>query len=741
MSLLRARRLPELESHAHQLLESHGGNGTLWKLLAAALYGQGKDHLAALERAVRLLPGDPEAHTNLGNALRARGRLEEAAAWHRRAIELKDDYAEAHNNLGSVARDLGQLGDAAKSFRRAIAIKADFPLAHDNLGIVMEMLGRSEEAIAAHRQALALAPDFAEAHLHLGHALRSLGRREEAAASYRRAVMMRPDHAEALLHLGNSHLVLGQLEAAVTSYRRLLKSHPHLVEAHSNLGNALRELRQSGEAVQSYRAALALQPEQPEIHNNLGNALLDLGQVEDAVQSYRRAIELKPDYAKAHGNLGSALRELGWLDEAAESLQRALTLQPDSAEMLTNYAIVQMLQGDADGAESNLRRSLELKPAAPAATIALAELAAAEGRFADSERLCRQAFASNPDSAPAWAAIVASRKMTAGDADWLVEAERLAQRPRAPRDAAQLHFALGKYFDDLKNYEKAFSHYYRANELVKTYRPPHDREKLSRAFDFIQHLYDRDFLEQARTRTHAGVRPIFIVGMPRSGTSLAEQILASHPAVFGAGELRFWKSASLKSNSATLENGPSAELSAQLAHEYLRQIASLAPRHSFVVDKMPANFMHLGMIHAALPDARIIHMRRNPVDTCLSIYFQNFHIAHTYSNDLDDLAHYYEEYRRLMRHWQATLPRDAILEVPYEALVDDPAAWSRKVVDFAGLDWDDACLDFHQTHRSVSTFSKWQVRQKITRSSVERWRNYEPFVGPLLRLSSVGAVA
>ncbi len=741
LTLLRAHRHAELEAGVRRLLERHGRNGTLWKLLAAALYGQGKDALAALETAAQLLPNDPEAHTNLGNALRARGKLEEAAARHRRAIQLKDDYAEAHNNLGGVLKDLGQLHDAAGSFGRAIALKAEFPMAHDNLGIVWQALGRYDEALVAHRRALALAPDFAEAHSHLGDTLRGLGRHEEAAASYRRAVMMKPELAEALLQLANAQLVLGQLEGAVASYRRLLQSHPHLTEAHSNLGNALRELRQSAEAVVSYQAALSLQPDQPEIHNNLGNALLDIGQVEGAVQSYRRAIELKPDYAKAHGNLGSALRELGWFDEAADSLQRALVLQPDSAEMLTNLAIVQMLQGKADEAASNLRRSLDLKPGAPAALIALAELTADEGRFADAESLCRQAFALNPDSAPAWAGVVASRKMTAADADWIVQAERLAQQPRPPRDAAPLHFAIGKYFDDVKDYDKAFAHYHRANELVKTYRPAHDREQLSRTFDFIERVFDRTFVEQARAQTDTGVRPIFIVGMPRSGTSLAEQILASHPAVFGAGELSFWKAASLRVSSATLERGPSAELSARLAHEYSQQIAALAPQHPYVVDKMPANFAHLGMIHAALPDAHIIHIRRNPIDTCLSIYFQNFHIAHSYSNDLGDLAHYYEEYRRTMLHWQAVLPRNAILEVPYEALVEDPEAWSRRMVEFVGLAWDEACLNFHQTARSVSTFSKWQVRQKISKSSVERWRNYERFVGPLLRLSPVGAAA
>jgi hypothetical protein len=205
--------------------------------------------------------------------------------------------------------------------------------------------------------------------------------------------------------------------------------------------------------------------------------------------------------------------------------------------------------------------------------------------------------------------------------------------------------------------------------------------------------------------------------------------------VFGAGELSYWKTASFEMGRRSLENGPSATLSAEFAANYLELLSTLAPGHAHVVDKMPANFAHLGMIHAALPESRIIHMRRDPIDTCLSIYFQNFHIAHSYANDLGDLAHYYDEYLRLMQHWHTVLPPGAILDVPYEALVDDPETWSRRMVEFAGLSWHEACLNFHETARSVSTFSKWQVRQKINRRSVQRWRNYAEFVGPLRRLS------
>jgi hypothetical protein len=224
--------------------------------------------------------------------------------------------------------------------------------------------------------------------------------------------------------------------------------------------------------------------------------------------------------------------------------------------------------------------------------------------------------------------------------------------------------------------------------------------------------------------------------MPRSGTSLAEQILASHPAIHGAGELTFWKGAAASYQSSALSRDASASTLSRLGDDYLRLLQDLSPGALRVVDKMPANVLFLGLIHAALPEARIIHMQRNPIDTCLSMYFQHFETPHPYAHDLQDLAHYYREYLRLMKHWRLTLPLGAILDVPYEGMVADHEAWSRRMLEFIGVPWHPQCLDFHLTGRTVMTASKWQVRQRISSASVARWRNYRKFVGPLLSLDA-----
>ncbi|HLZ98876.1 MAG TPA: sulfotransferase, partial [Steroidobacteraceae bacterium] len=376
-----------------------------------------------------------------------------------------------------------------------------------------------------------------------------------------------------------------------------------------------------------------------------------------------------------------------------------------------------------------------INPDLPAAITLLAELHSDKGRFAAAEELFRRVIAIEPESPEAWAGIAGLRKMTVNDAGWLAEAQRIAGQRLHPRNESSLRYAIGKYFDDVGDFEQAFINYRRANELTRMHRAGHDRAQVTQSIDEIISSFDRKWLNRARLDSTEAARPVFIVGMPRSGTTLAEQILASHRDVCGAGELPFWNTAA-STYAASVRNGELIQSTLQrCADDYRRLLTDLSADALRVVDKMPGNFLYLGLIHAALPSARVIHLRRNPIDTCLSIYFQNFGIVHSYANDMADLAHYYGEYRRVMDHWRLTLPADTILEVPYEGLIEDQEAWSRRMLEFIGLPWDPACMDFHRTDRAVSTFSKWQARQKITGSSVGRWRNYEKFLGPLLTLA------
>jgi tetratricopeptide (TPR) repeat protein len=598
-AMIQAGRYLEAEVSSRELLARHPQSGLGWKILGLCLWMLGKDALPALENAAGHLPGDAEAHSNLGNAYRRLGKLQEAVTSHRRALAIKSDYAEAHNNLGSALRDLGQYAEAADNYRRAIAIKPDFAMGY------------------------------------------------------------------------------------------------------GNLAKALHDLRQLDEAVAIYRRALALKPDLVEVHCGLGNALVDLGQPEEAVVSYRQALVLDPGCAEAHTNLGVALRQTGLPTDAEACCRRVLAADPNSI----------------------------------AAIILLAQLHADRGEFAAAEDRYKHAIAVQPESPEAWAGIAGLRRMTRDDAGWAAEMERIAAQRLPPRREAHLRYALGKYCDDVGEFDQAFAHYRRANELTRRRGGPRDRSDPAREADRIIQTFDERWIAAAGDGANPSSRPVLIVGMPRSGTTLAEQILASHPAVAGAGELPFWTVAA--ASHAPAADGASRDGSdiRGLADVYLRQLQGVSADSLRVVDKMPANFNNLGLIYAALPNAKIIHMRRNPIDTCLSIYFHDFQASHSYANDLGDLANYYGAYLRIMQHWRTRLPEGVLLEVSYEDLVRDQESWTRSMLEFIGLPWDPICLDFHRTARTITTFSKWQARQKLNGRSVERWRNYEKFIGPLRSLA------
>jgi hypothetical protein len=325
--------------------------------------------------------------------------------------------------------------------------------------------------------------------------------------------------------------------------------------------------------------------------------------------------------------------------------------------------------------------------------------------------------------------------MTSADRDWLKRAEQMLTESITAPDEINLRFSMGKFCDDTESYEKAFNNYKRANDLLKANAEPYDRQSHSRFVDDLVAAYPHGAFSSLSVASESS-RPVFVVGMMRSGTSLVEQIIASHPLARGAGELAFWTQAASRHEVALRSGTLDEALRRKLAAAYLRL---LGPDHSGiqrVVDKAPINADYLGMIHSVFPRARIIYMQRDPIDTCLSCYFQQFSAALNFTHSLDDLAHYYRQHRRLMDHWRSVLPAGTILEVPYAELVADQELWTRKILDHIALEWDESCLSFYSTRRTVVTASAWQVRQGMYQTSVERWRNYQAYVAPLIELAS-----
>jgi tetratricopeptide (TPR) repeat protein len=646
--------------------------------------------------------------------------------------------AEAHGNLGAALHDRGLWAQALASLRRALELDPNDVQVLVDAANALKALGRAREAAPLYQRALELDPRSSEAHNNLGNAFLELGRAAEAEGCYRRALELEPSGADIRCNLGNVLRIQGRLEEAIASTLHALAANPASSIAHNNLGLCLAGLGRRAEAAASYRQALELNPGYVEALNNLGNVLPELGERREALALFARAIELDPARAESHCNLGNVLFEFRRIEEAAASYRRALALEPRNVAALAGLGAAQRMQGRAAEAEASCRAALAVDSKAVSALSLLGEIRADRGQFTEAEELFRRTLDVDPGFPFAYYSIATNRKMTSADAAWLAGTEALLGRPLPLRHEISLHYARGKYFDDLTRYEEAFASYRLANELVRRYGVEYDRAGVAERVDRVIESFDAASIRRLQSHGPGSERPVFIVGMPRSGTSLTEQILASHPAVFGAGELPFWQSAFTTYEAAGLESHAAAGLISGMAQEYLDRLGALSSDAQRVVDKMPLNFMSVGLILAAFPRARIIHLKRHPIDTCLSIYFHYFSHLHPYANDLDNLAHYYGEYRRVTDHWRAVLPAANFLEISYEALIGDQEGWTRRMLEFVGLPWDPKCLDFHETDRVVITLSKWQVRQKMHTGSAGRFRNYERFLGPLEALATSG---
>jgi tetratricopeptide (TPR) repeat protein len=498
-------------------------------------------------------------------------------------------------------------------------------------------------------------------------------------------------------------------------------------------GNKFFEQGAHAEAAALYEEALELDSSFAEALSNLGSVLSHLGRYEEAEQCYREAIMINPNLSDPLANLGVLLRQKSYLSDSEALLRRALKLRPTDLDTRINLGLTLVFLGRLRDARAYFAKVLKTTPRSGLALYGMGQIAALEGQFEEAETTFRRVIEINPKMSNAWAALPLTRKMTKADSEWLKGAEEIATSRIHPLEEANLRFAMGKYCDDVNDFADAFKNFKRGNELLKTAAEDYDRKGRSTFIGGLMRIYSREAISTIGAPGSSSAKPVFVVGMPRSGTSLAEQIIASHPAAYGAGELSFW--AALIQKDEKLTHAVLSEPARpRVAEEYLHILEGFSANASRVIDKAPVNSDFLGLIYSVFPNARVIYMQRDPIDTCLSCYFQQFLTGINFTFDLSDLVHYYREHQRLMAHWHAVLPPGFMLDVPYEELVADQETWSRKMLEFIGLEWDPRVLEFHTNRRQVTTASAWQVRQKVYKSSVSRWRNYEKFIGPLKTL-------
>lgn len=515
-------------------------------------------------------------------------------------------------------------------------------------------------------------------------------------------------------------------------------------------GNALVRRGQVATAVECYRAALALEPQRFEAHANLGSALLLVGRFTEAETHFSHALAARPDEAPLHLALARACNAQYRLAEAEASYRRVLAIAPDHVDALVELGTALRHRRQFGEAEACYRRVLALQPAQPAAHYGLGHCLREQGQVAAAAESFERAIAAQPDFIDAHYRLAVLRP---GDADGvrLVQLESL--RPRVANvpmpQQVRYWFTLGRRREDAGEYDAAFAAYAEGNRLQRARMAkagaPESEALEARFAERIQNTFSREWLRIAPRGSvpNDGRVPVFIVGMPRSGTTLIEQMLASHPAVFGGGEMRHLPDLLEQTfgfnepvhGVAYPERVPTltSNMLTRVGQSYLDRAWRDAAPATHVTDKLTGNFLHAGMIHLTLPTARIIHVVRDPRDTCVSCFANLFRLGDIpYSYDLGALGRYYLHYRRLMAHWHAVLPADAIMAVRYEELITNTETVLRVVTEFLGLPWNDRCLDFHRQRRVVHTVSAGQVGRPIYATSVTRWRHFERHLGPLI---------
>jgi len=682
--------------------------------LAAAIE---KHKLGALGEAAALFenvlvaePAHPVALNLLGVISTQRGDPRRAVELIGRALVLRPNGAAMHVNMGEAYRQLGDLTRAAGCCRTALRLRPDFLEALNTLGLIRREQGRLDEALDLFRRALELSPDAVPPRTNLSLTLLDLGRAEEALALCEEAVARQPDVA--LLHhnVGNVLRVLDRVLEARASYLEALRLDPDLVLAHLHVGLTLRREGRFHDALAWYRQAIELDGRNPFFWEQLADLHSDREEPGEAVACWRRALELAPaERPGPHVGLGWALQEDGRLDEAMEQYEAAARLQADFAPALLHLGGAFTERGELNEAEAAFRAALKAQPEYPLPHARLATLLR--------------------DKLP--------------EADRAALEERLRDTALAPDPRARLLFARAHVLDAIGDYPGAAESLEAANalarELARGQREysPADHGRHAEA---LRRHFDAAFFARAAGAGLETRRPVFIFGLPRSGTTLIEQVLASHPQVHGAGELRLTRQTFDAIPEATGGTEPPAEAVARLdaaavrrlAERHLERLGALdGGRAERVADKMPDNYLHLGLLAAMFPRALFVHCRRDLRDVAVSCWMTDFHKIR-WANDPAHIAAHFREYRRLMDHWRAVLPVP-IVEVDYEETVADLECVARRLLGACGLQWDPACLEFHRTRRSVRTASLTQVRQPIYTRSVARWKHYEHSLAELFQ--------
>jgi len=669
------------------------------------------------------------------------GQIEQARVLCKKLSKSDKKNSDVFVVLGDINKQLGELKASENNYKKAIDIKPDSSLIHTRLAMLFHMQGLFSKAEHSYKQSLNLNANQPATYFNLGSVLQEQDKLEEAEKHYREAIHKKPDYAKAYANLGYILRKKNMLQDAEISYRKALEFEPEIAEIHYNIGGTLLENGKSDEAQKYYEKAIQLNYNYADAWSGLGTVQYHKNLLEEACNSFQRAIKIDSNSIDALHGYANALSALGINDKSMEYLKQVLKIEPNNQIAITSQGFIYISLGEPDEALKCGEKILRQDPKSAKAHVLAASAYEKKGDTQKAyEHIKVFIDMDNPDVDIALVYLLVSKKTDHID-EAIMYAEKLLQISNdiSVSNKVLLYFSLGKAYDSICDYSNAFISYRNGNELKNE---TFDVSKFNSNVDNLIKVFCDDFKESLPSSVAAdSSKLIFIVGMPRSGTSLVEQIISSHGGVFGAGEL---DDINHLARSVAVTNESSQHYShsilmldekklASMAEKYIKYVSSMSPDALRFTDKMPSNYLHLGLIELLFPQARVIHCMRDPLDTCLSCYFQNFYHSHPYSYDLKNLTRVYAGYRRIMQHWKRVLALP-IYEVNYEYLVKNQELITREIIEFCDLPWDENCLHFHNSKRLIWTASYDQVRQPMYTNSVRRWKNYADYIEPLKEL-------
>jgi len=596
-------------------------------------------------------------------------------------------------------RDFARAIASLKKVERAVP---DDPDVHFALADALLGQGKADQAIRQAQRGVDAAPNAIVGWIRLGRLLLMTGRGEQALKTFNKAQEVSPDHPHVRAGIAESRAMVGDLEGAETAFSE----------------------------------ALSLTPGEPDLIISLARVQDARGQTQTAEKTLREACAAHPGALGLWQSLGRALRAWDRIEDAREACNEAQAHHPHSLELKAQRAQLAYELRDLETAQALLTELAKAYPNDVNIQNDLAQVLASLGQDVESQESFKDLTEREPLFGQPWLNVArAKRYEDPQDGEIQKMRAALKRRQLQPSQAAYLHFALGKALDDCRAYDDAFSHYQKANAIFRD-QLAFDSKALDAHVDRIIDAFTPELMSQFKGQGSPSTAPLMIVGMPRSGTTLLEQVLCAHPDVETAGELRTLAQSARRLTEASEKPWPECiakiapDLFADQAQAYFDALTARTSAAQKVIDKMPQNFLHLGLAALLFPKAVFVHCVRNPFDTCLSNFFQVFPAGIDFAYDLADLGHYFRNYQRLMTHWETLLGTQLVI-VRYEELVSEPEKVLRPLLEALGLKWNDACLSHQETVGRVDTLSLYQVRNPLNTGSTERWRNYEKHLAPL----------